>query len=179
MNRLDGFVGKTKGCPDFLRVVPALLGGDEKHLGIAYHGTADVRRFENVILLDDRQNVAAKFAHLPVIFLDHADPSRNFERSRGLFEDSNLRHRSGHRDNLLPAIICHQEVGRSPHLRCVLGNLTQLKMRDSAVYPDVADTVKESPLFAIPAPGAKQLAHSIALFSFPGSATRVEQELLY
>jgi len=105
--------------------------------------------------LDDRQNVAAKFAHLPVIFLDHADASRNFERSCGLFEDGNLRHGSRHRNDLLPPVVCHQEVSRSAHLRCVLGNLAQLEMRDSAIDPNVADAIKESSLLAITAPTAE------------------------
>jgi hypothetical protein len=56
----------------------------------------------------------------------------------------------------------------------VLGNLTELKMGDSAIDPDVADTIEKSSLFAIPTPGAEQLADSITLFPFPGPATRVE-----
>src|SRR5580704_15525906 len=51
-------------------------------------------------------------------------------------------------------------------------------MGDSTVDPNVANTVKEFSLLAIPAPGPEQFADTIALFPFPGSATRVEQELL-
>jgi hypothetical protein len=37
MDCLDGFVGQTKSGTDFLRVVPALLGGHEKHLWVDDH----------------------------------------------------------------------------------------------------------------------------------------------
>jgi hypothetical protein len=56
----------------------------------------------------------------------------------------------------------------------MLGNLTQLEMRHSAIDPDVADTIKKSSLFAIPTPGAEQFADTITLFSLSGAATRVE-----
>jgi hypothetical protein len=52
-------------------------------------------------------------------------------------------------------------------------------MRDPAVCPDVTDPIKQSSLFAIAAPGAEQLANSIALFAFSCSPARIEQQLLY
>jgi acetate kinase len=51
----------------------------------------DLGCFQNIVLLDGCQNIAAKFAHLAVVFLDHADASWNFERTRGFFENGNLR----------------------------------------------------------------------------------------
>jgi hypothetical protein len=66
--------------------------------------------------LDHRQNVAAKFAHLAVVFLDHPDPAGDFEGTRRLFEDSYLWHRPGHRDDFLPSVIRDQKVGRRAQL---------------------------------------------------------------
>jgi hypothetical protein len=74
------------------------------------HGTADLGCFEDIVLLDNRQDIAAEFPHLPIVFLDHADAPRDFERSGGFFEDSDFRHRSRHGDDLLPPVIRDQEV---------------------------------------------------------------------
>ena len=100
------------------------------------------------------------------------------KRSRRLFEYRYLRHRSGHRDDLLSPVIRHQEIRSGAHLGGVLGNLSKLEMRNSPIDADIAHAIKESSLFAIPAPGSKQLANSIAFLSFPCPAARVEQELL-
>jgi len=82
----------------------------------------------------------------------------------------------------LPPVICHQKVSRRARISvCVLGNLTQLEMCDSAIDPDVADAIKESSLFHHPAaPTAEQLANPdhFLSFAFPGAASRVEQQLL-
>ena len=105
--------------------------------------------------MDHRQNVAAKFAHLAVVFLDHPDPAGDFEGTRRLFEDSYLWHRPGHRDDFLPSVIRDQKVGRRTHLRGVLRNLAQLEVRHSPIDANVSDAVEKLSLFAIPAPGAK------------------------
>jgi hypothetical protein len=67
------------------------LGG----AGCPDHGSADLGCFKNIVLLDDRQDIAAEFAHLPIVFLDHPDASGNFERSGGFFEDGDFWDDSG------------------------------------------------------------------------------------
>ena len=79
MDRLDGFLRKSKSLTDISGIFPTLLRRNYKHLRIAYHRSADRRVLYNVVLLDYRQYVAAELAHLPVVFLDHPRPSLDIQ----------------------------------------------------------------------------------------------------
>ena len=97
VHRKDRALYQSPSC------LPGAAGSNHKHLGVPNHGSTYRRVLDNVVLLNDRQDVAAELAHLPVVLLNHPYTTRDFERSRGLFEDGKLRHRTARG---IPMIFC-------------------------------------------------------------------------
>jgi hypothetical protein len=52
----------------------------------------------------------------------------------------------------LAAIVCHKKIGSGTHLRRMLRDLAKFEMRHLAVDANIADTIEQFPLFALPAP---------------------------